>query len=196
MRRAIHAGWRWWSTTCKSASSARIKGADEIVDKVTRVIDAARVGGFRIFYLRHMSVPKEIAGTAQLRAAMAWQRVDHVAEVTPVFLRDPLEFAAALRPIAPLERLHFLDDNTPSRSDAPLRLAVRIPDGAELLMVDVWDRFGEHVRHLLEEPQPAPGPRTVDWDVTDDAGQPLAGSFLLRVTVDGRSESQIVHTTR
>lgn len=71
----------------------QIRGAEEVVDKVTRVIDAARAGGFRIFYLRHMSVPKEIAGVAQLRTAMAWQRVNHVAEVRPVFLRDSPEFA-------------------------------------------------------------------------------------------------------
>ncbi|MGH3753652.1 MAG: cysteine hydrolase family protein [Pseudonocardiaceae bacterium] len=72
---------------------SQIRGAEEIVGKVTRVIDAARAGGFRIFYLRHMSVPKEIAGVAQLRTAMAWQRVDHVAQVTPVFRRDSPEFA-------------------------------------------------------------------------------------------------------
>jgi len=50
---------------------------------------------------------------------------------------------------------------------------------------------------LVDEPRPAAGPRTVDWDATDDAGQPLAGgSFILRVTVDDRSESQIVHVIR
>ncbi len=110
--------------------------------------------------------------------------------------RYSAEPAEALRPIAPSEGLRFLDDNTPSRSDAPLHLAVTVPDGAELLMVDVWDRFGEHIHRLVEEPRPAAGQRTVDWDVTDDAHRPLAGSFLLRVTVDGRSESQIVHITR
>ena len=61
--------------------------------------------------------------------------------------------------------------------------------------MDAWDRFGEHVRTVIDEPQPAAGPRTIDWDVTDDAGRPLGGSFLLRVTIDGQSESQIVHIT-
>ncbi len=110
--------------------------------------------------------------------------------------RYSAEPAEALRPIAPPEGLRFLDDNTPSRSAAPLHLAVTVPDGAELMMVDVWDRFGEHIHRLVEEPRPATGPRTVDWDVTDDAHRPLTGSFLIRVTVDGRSESQIVHITR
>ncbi len=71
----------------------QISGAAEIVHNVTELVDAARAGGYRVFYLRHMSVPKEVAGVAQLRTAMEWQRVAHVGEVTPVFLRDSPEFA-------------------------------------------------------------------------------------------------------
>ncbi|MGH3994824.1 MAG: FlgD immunoglobulin-like domain containing protein, partial [Pseudonocardiaceae bacterium] len=79
----------------------------------------------------------------------------------------------------------------------PLQVAVTVPAGADRLTIGIWDRFGEHVRQLLDEPQPTQGPRTVDWDVTDDTGQQLDdGSFLLRVTVDGQSESQIVHVKR
>ncbi|MGH8920098.1 MAG: FlgD immunoglobulin-like domain containing protein, partial [Actinomycetes bacterium] len=111
--------------------------------------------------------------------------------------RYSTEPAEAPLGVAPPEGLRLLDDNTPSRSDPPLQLTVTVPDGAELLTIDIWDRFGEHIRRLLDEPQPAPGPRTVDWDVTDHAGAPLdGGSFILRVTVDGRSESQIMHITR
>ncbi|MGQ0778832.1 MAG: YCF48-related protein [Pseudonocardiales bacterium] len=111
--------------------------------------------------------------------------------------RYSAEPTEAARAVAPSAGLHFLDDNAPKRSDAPLRLAVTVPDGAGRLTVDVWDRFGEYVRQLLDEPQPAAGPRTVEWDATDDAGRSLTGvSFLLRVTVDGSSESQIVHITR
>jgi len=97
--------------------------------------------------------------------------------------------------VAAAQQLRFLTDNAPSRSDVPLQLAATVPDGAGRLAVDVWDRFGEHVRRVLDDPGPAAGPRTVEWDATDDAGRALAGSFLLRVTVDGRSESQIVHIT-
>ncbi|MGH3872780.1 MAG: YCF48-related protein [Pseudonocardiaceae bacterium] len=103
---------------------------------------------------------------------------------------EPVE---ASRTIAPPEGLRLLDDNTPRRSNAPLRLAVTVPDGAELLMVDVWDRFGEHIHRLVDQPQPTAGPRTVSWDATD---QSLPGDFLIRVTVDDRSESQIVHILR
>ena len=59
-----------------------------IVQRVAEVRQAAREGGFRVLYTRHMSLPKEVAGMTQLRTAMAWQHVDRVAEVKPWFLRD------------------------------------------------------------------------------------------------------------
>lgn len=59
-----------------------------IVEKVTEVLDAAREGGYRIFFSRYMSLPNELAGVMQLRTAMAWQRVDDVSKVRPPFLRD------------------------------------------------------------------------------------------------------------
>jgi nicotinamidase-related amidase len=42
----------------------------------------------RVFFFRHMSLPKNLAGTFQLRQAMAWQQVSTVDEVEPWFLRD------------------------------------------------------------------------------------------------------------
>ena len=99
--------------------------------------------------------------------------------------------------VAPAGALRLLADNAPMRSRGPLQVAVTVPAGAGRLTVDIWDRFGEHVRHLLDESQPADGSRLVDWDVTDDTGRQRSdGSFLLRVTVDDRSESQIVHVER
>ncbi|HEY4004121.1 MAG TPA: YCF48-related protein [Pseudonocardia sp.] len=95
---------------------------------------------------------------------------------------------------APSERLRLLDDNTPRRATAPLELAVTVPGAASSLKVDVWDRFGSKVRRVVAETGPARGPRTVVWDGTDDGGAPLgAGSFIIRMTVDGHSESQILH---
>ena len=98
---------------------------------------------------------------------------------------------------APREPLRLLTDNAPRLVDAaPVELAVTVPSGAGSLKVDVWDRFGEKVRRVATDPNPAEGPHTVAWDGTDDSGRPLgAGSFLVRVTVDGRSESQILHLT-
>jgi biuret amidohydrolase len=63
----------------------QIAAAAEITRRVARVVEAARTGGFRVFYTRHMSAPVELAGVSQLRTAMAWQHVDDVAEVKPSF---------------------------------------------------------------------------------------------------------------
>jgi nicotinamidase-related amidase len=58
-----------------------------VVAKVSRVLAAAREAGFRVFFLRHMSLPVEVAGVMQLRMAMAWQKVSRVEDVRPWFLR-------------------------------------------------------------------------------------------------------------
>ncbi len=54
----------------------------------SRVLQAARAAGVRVFFSRHLSLPKEIAGVMQLRTALAWQNVDTVSQVQPWFLRD------------------------------------------------------------------------------------------------------------
>jgi nicotinamidase-related amidase len=60
----------------------------ELIERVREVLDAAREGGYRVVFTRHMSLPNELAGVAQLRTAMAWQRLDDVRDVRPWFLRD------------------------------------------------------------------------------------------------------------
>jgi nicotinamidase-related amidase len=70
----------------------QMKNGAEIVAQVKRVLDAAREAGLRVFFMRHMSLPKEAAGIFQLRQAMAWQKVKTVAEVKPWFLRDSPAF--------------------------------------------------------------------------------------------------------
>jgi nicotinamidase-related amidase len=69
-----------------------VPGAEEFVARVVRVIDAARRAGVRVIYSRHLSLPNELAGVFQLRTAMAWQRVQHVSDVKPQFLRDSPDF--------------------------------------------------------------------------------------------------------
>ncbi|HWM56890.1 MAG TPA: isochorismatase family cysteine hydrolase [Pseudonocardia sp.] len=64
----------------------QIDRGPEIIERVLQVIDAARTGGYRIIYLRHMFLPKEMAGVSALRTLMAWQRVQTVAEVQPMLL--------------------------------------------------------------------------------------------------------------
>ena len=66
----------------------QIQNGRELVTRVKRLLEAARAAGLRVFFMRHMSLPKEASGVFQLRMAMAWQRVSSVADVRPWFLRD------------------------------------------------------------------------------------------------------------
>ena len=70
-----------------------------VLTKVLEVLEIAREHDFRIFFLRHMSLPAKLAGVFQLRQAMAWQRVDSPEAINPWFLRDSpgFELASELR---------------------------------------------------------------------------------------------------
>lgn len=70
----------------------QIPDGAEVTSRVSGVLDAARAGGFRVFFCRHMSLPVEVAGAAQLRMAMAWQRVNRVDQVGVSFPRDSSQF--------------------------------------------------------------------------------------------------------
>jgi nicotinamidase-related amidase len=63
-------------------------GGADAIRQVSRVLAAARAGGYPVFFTRHMSLPVKLMGTAQLRTAMAWQRQDDPAKVESWFLRD------------------------------------------------------------------------------------------------------------
>ena len=70
----------------------QLRDAGEVVGRVLRVLEAAREAGVRVVFLRHMSLPNELAGVFQLRTAMAWQKVARAEDVSPWFLRDSPNF--------------------------------------------------------------------------------------------------------
>ncbi len=67
---------------------SQLKNANDITRQVLKVLAAARDAGMRVFFSRHLSLPKELMGMFQFRMAMAWQRVDSPDQVNPWFLRD------------------------------------------------------------------------------------------------------------
>jgi nicotinamidase-related amidase len=67
---------------------SQIREAAPLTTNVTEVLRAARDAGVRVFFSRHVSLPKELMGVFQLRMAMACQRVSAVEDVRPRFLRD------------------------------------------------------------------------------------------------------------
>jgi biuret amidohydrolase len=67
---------------------SQIKNAEQITQQVLKILTAARDAGVRVFFSRHLSLPKELMGMFQFRMAMAWQRADSPQLVNPWFLRD------------------------------------------------------------------------------------------------------------
>jgi len=62
-------------------------GGGGALERVSQVVTAARAGGYPVFFTRHLSLPVRLMGRAQLRTAMAWQRVDDPEKVQSWFLR-------------------------------------------------------------------------------------------------------------
>jgi len=67
---------------------SQIKDPEKVTGQVVKVLSAARNAGVRVFFSRHLSLPKELMGMFQFRMAMAWQGVDSPDQVNPWFLRD------------------------------------------------------------------------------------------------------------
>jgi biuret amidohydrolase len=96
-----------------------------IIARVLETLEAARAAGVRIFFLRHLSLPVELAGVFQLRQAMAWQRVSRATDVRPWFLRDSPGFEL-LPELAPRSSEAIFDKITFSAFEGtPLDIALR-----------------------------------------------------------------------
>jgi nicotinamidase-related amidase len=103
----------------------QIPNGAEVTDRVVKVLAAARDGGYRVFFTRHMGLPHAVAGASQLRTAMAWQRVNRVEKTTPRFLRDSAEFELVPE-VRPLPSEAVFDKITMSAFvGTPLDLALR-----------------------------------------------------------------------
>jgi Isochorismatase family len=81
---------------------SQLADGPQVIDRVSRVLGAARQAGVRVFFMRYMTLPTELIGTFQLRMAMAWRRKDRVEDVVSPFLRDSpgFEIVPELAPIA------------------------------------------------------------------------------------------------
>ena len=104
---------------------SQIKGGDVVATNVRQVLEAARLAHVRVFFTRHMSLPKELMGAFQYRMAMAWQGVDDPENVVPWFLRDTPGFAI-LPELKPLVSEAIFDKITMSAFEGtPLQIALR-----------------------------------------------------------------------
>lgn len=103
----------------------QIRNPDVIVTRVARVLEAARAAGVRTFFMRHMSLPKELMGAFSYRMAMAWQRTDDPEKINPWFLRDSPGFQITPE-LAPRPSEAIFDKLTMSALEGtPLAIALR-----------------------------------------------------------------------
>jgi biuret amidohydrolase len=66
----------------------QLPNGTEFIQQVKQVVEVARSHKMRIFFSRHTTLPKELAGVSQLKGAMALQRAATAAEVQHNFLPD------------------------------------------------------------------------------------------------------------
>jgi nicotinamidase-related amidase len=103
----------------------QVKDSALIIEQALRVLSAARSAGVRVFFMRHMSLPKPLMGVFQYRMAMAWQRTDDPEKVQPWFLRDSPGFAIVPE-LTPLASEAIFDKITMSAFEGtPLAIALR-----------------------------------------------------------------------
>ena len=90
----------------------------------------------------------------------------------------------------------ILDAMEPMACERTAAITISVPRDARSLVIDIWERFGDHVRQLVAETDPPAGRRTITWDFRDHAGNDCgAGTYILRVTIDGKAESRIICRT-
>jgi photosystem II stability/assembly factor-like uncharacterized protein len=75
-------------------------------------------------------------------------------------------------------------------------VAVLVPPAARSLTVICLERAGRVVSTLVRELRPRPGERTIIWDFMDKNRRIVpVGIYILRITIDDRSESRMVFKT-
>jgi nicotinamidase-related amidase len=121
---------------------SQLKGCGPVTERVAKVLDAARKASVRVFFTRHMSLPRELMGAFQYRMAMAWQRVDDPAKVEPWFLRDSPGFAIVPE-LAPRPSEAIFDKLAMSAFEGtPLAMALRDCGITAIAMIGIATEIG------------------------------------------------------
>ncbi len=130
----------------------QMSNGSEVKAQVSQVLQTARDVGLRTFFMRHMSLPKELSGVFQLRMAKAWQRATSVDDIHPWFLRDAPGFQ--LDPdLGPLPSEAIFDKLTMSAFEGtPLNMALRDCGIDTVIIVGVATEIGIEptVRHAAD----------------------------------------------
>ncbi|MGZ4186446.1 MAG: cysteine hydrolase family protein [Solirubrobacteraceae bacterium] len=127
----------------------QIAERETVIANVREALRGARAAGVRTFFTRHITLPVELMGVAQLRMWRAWQGVERVEDVTSPFLPDAPQ-TQIVAELAPTAREAVLDKLTLSAfAGTPLELALRGAEVQTLAVVGVATEIGIEptVRH-------------------------------------------------
>ncbi|MGN6169080.1 MAG: isochorismatase family cysteine hydrolase [Solirubrobacteraceae bacterium] len=127
----------------------QIPDRESVIERVREVLESARGAGVRTYFTRHITLPVELMGVAQLRMWRAWQRVDRLDEVKSPFLPDAPD-TQIIPELAPNSREAVLDKLTLSAfAGTPLELALRGAGVGAVAIVGVATEIGIEptVRH-------------------------------------------------
>ena len=131
---------------------SQLNNGATIKTRVVEVLQVARKVGLRVFFLRHMSLPKELSGVFQLKMAKAWQRVASVDDVKPWFLPDSPGFQL-IPEVTPLPSEAIFDKITMSAFEGtPLNIALRDCGIQTVIIVGVATEIGIEptIRHAAD----------------------------------------------
>ncbi|WP_138499890.1 cysteine hydrolase family protein [Nostoc sp. PA-18-2419] len=131
---------------------SQLNDGSNIKTQVIKVLQAAREVGLRVFFMRHMSLPKELSGVFQLKTAKAWQRVTSVDDVKPWFLPDSPGFQL-IPEITPLPSEGIFNKITMSAFEGtPLDIALRDCGIHTVIIVGVATEIGIEptIRHAAD----------------------------------------------
>lgn len=127
----------------------QIDDRDRIVSSVGQVLEIARGRGIRALFTRHITLPVELMGSAQLRMWRTWQRVDRLEDVRSPFPADAPQ-TRIVSELAPTNREAVLDKLTFSAfACTPLELVLRGCNVDAVAVVGVATEIGIEptVRH-------------------------------------------------
>jgi biuret amidohydrolase len=127
----------------------QIADREKTIQNVQEVLEAARAAGVRTYFTRHVTLPVELMGVAQLRMWRAWQGVDRLEDVRSPFLPDAPQ-TQIVPDLRPTEREAVLDKLTLSAfAGTPLELALRGARVEAIAVVGVATEIGIEptVRH-------------------------------------------------
>ena len=115
---------------------------EKVIGNVRQVLDVARSVGVRTYFTRHVTLPVELMGVAQLRMWRSWQRVERLEDVRSPFLPDAPQ-TQIVPELQPTEKEAVLDKLTLSAfAGTPLQLALRGAGVDAIAIVGVATEIG------------------------------------------------------